>query len=74
MAIARSIIEFVPVSMLHPKSRDPRRTCSSTIVLDGKRYRCGRETFGPDVARGLGHHDGIHDAFVVHGDGGAVRW
>lgn len=54
---------------------DPRRTCRARIRLDGTTYRCGRETQGIDADRGLGAHDGIHDAFALHpGDRGEVRW
>lgn len=65
--------ELLP-SMHRPRATDPRRTCRAAIHLGGIRYSCGRETSGIDADRGLGHHDGIHDAFAEHGDGGSVRW
>jgi hypothetical protein len=58
----------------HLRSTDPRVTCRATITLDGTTYRCGRVTVGPDAQRGLGYHEGIHDAFCEHHDLGAVRW
>lgn len=57
-----------------PRATDPRRTCRASIELGRIEYRCGRETSGIDADRGLGTHDGIHDAFKEHGDGGSVRW
>lgn len=69
MAAERRIVS--PAAIGHAlcvsASTDPRRTCRKTIVLDGARYRCGRETYD-------GQHDGIHDAFAVHSDLGEVRW
>ena len=50
-------------TLLHKPTQNPALRCRATIVLDGKKYQCGRE-----------HVDGIHDAFVEHHDGGAVRW
>lgn len=44
-------------------------TCGRTIGLDGCTYRCGRSVRSFDR-----QHDGIHDAFREHGDGGSVRW
>lgn len=52
----------------------PRHRCRATIELGGTTYRCARQTSGLDADRGLGHHEGIHDAFAEHGDGGSVRW
>ena len=52
-----------------PRSTDPARTCTATIDLDDRQYRCGRETRRTDR-----QHDGIHDAFMSHTDTGAVRW
>lgn len=63
-------------AMRHERS-DPDRPslrCRASIALNGKVYRCGRGTSGIDAFVGRGHHEGIHDAFVEHGDGGAVRW
>jgi len=56
------------------RATEPQRTCRATIKLGGTVYRCGRETAGVDADRGLGVHEGIHDAFCEHGDGGAIRW
>jgi len=56
-------------ALVRPRATDPRRTCRATIDLDGRTYRCGRETRSTDRL-----HDGIHDAYAEHGDGGAVRW
>lgn len=53
----------------HPRATDPRRTCDRSIRLDNRTYRCERETRSTD-----GTHDGIHDAFTEHHDGGAARW
>lgn len=63
---------IIPRDELLPNMRCERAavgqlTCHATITLDGTRYQCGRGVIG-------GHHDGIHDAFVVHEDDGAVRW
>jgi hypothetical protein len=66
-------IELFPAMHRAPASADARargRQCRATIRLDGTEYRCEREIVG---TRG-GFHEGIHDAFVEHGDGGAVRW
>jgi hypothetical protein len=60
--LSGSAIECAP-------SKDPRRTCDRVIKLHGTRYSCLRETRTTDR-----QHDGIHDAFVEHGDGGSVRW
>lgn len=51
-----------------PKAKPGELTCTRTIKLDGRMYRCGREVSLHDR-----QHDGIHDAFCEHG-GGAVRW
>lgn len=67
MIAARRIIaraELFP-SMRREQVRDQRKQCHATIELDGSTYRCGRDRE---------HVDGIHDAFVEHGDGGSVRW
>lgn len=66
--------DVIGPAMRATPSKDPHRTCRATIRLDGTRYRCGRETSGIDSDRGLGVHEGIHDAFAVHGDLGTVRW
>lgn len=50
-------------SMRHLRATRESKRCRQTIDLDGTTYRCGRE-----------HVDGIHEAFVEHRDGGAVRW
>ena len=63
--IARRIIprDQLWPSMRHQPAVDRRSVCRQTIVLDGTEYHCQRA-----------HVDGIHDAFMVHGDGGVVRW
>lgn len=58
--------------MHRPRANEPGLQCHATIDLDGTTYRCGREVIGR--ARTLRYHEGIHDAFVEHGDQGAVRW
>lgn len=64
----RRIVVHISPDNTFPAAKDPRRQCRSTIKLDGRMYRCGR-------AKGaLGFHEGIHDAFTVHGDGGLCRW
>jgi hypothetical protein len=65
---ARRIIprdELFPFMRVEPHDPDDPLAvrCHATIEIDGTVYRCGR-----------GHVDGIHDAFVQHHDGGAVRW
>lgn len=71
MTGARRILapDQVSPSMRWPRSIDPQATCRRTILLDSKTYSCQRETYGPEHS-----HEGIHDAYAVHGDGGAVRW
>jgi hypothetical protein len=70
--IARRIIprdQLRGSTLERPAAIDPSRTCDRVIDLDGTRYRCGREQRRTDH-----QHDGIHDAFRAHHDGGAVRW
>lgn len=50
------------------QAKPGERTCGRPIRLDGRVYRCGREV---SFDR---QHDGIHDAFCEHSDGGSVRW
>lgn len=57
--LARPVVEMA-------KPGEP--SCRRTIRLDGTVYYCNRKV------RFDGEHDGIHDAFREHGDGGAIRW
>lgn len=61
--IRRRIVTEISPGLRAQAAKDPRRRCRSTIVLDGRTYRCGRE-----------QHEGIHDAFDLHADEGMVRW
>lgn len=61
--------ELRGTALERPCSSDPQLTCDHAILLDGTRYTCGRAVRRTDRV-----HDGIHDAFQAHGDGGAVRW
>jgi hypothetical protein len=68
VVIPRRIIprdELRGTAIERPCSSDPQHA----IRLDGTRYTCGRA-----VRRNDRVHDGIHDAFQTHGDGGAIRW
>lgn len=69
--IARRIIPraelFPSQRLLMEAAAQERSRCRNVIVLDGRAYRCARETIG-------GHHEGIHDALATHSDDGAVRW
>lgn len=60
--------DLITGALVRPRAADPRHTCTRTITLDGRTYRCGRET-----RRNDGEHDGIHDAYAEH-RGGSVRW
>lgn len=62
----RIVTEVSPV-IVPVAAKDREHSCRATIRLDAKRYRCGREIIS-------GFHEGIHDAFAVHSDGGMVRW
>lgn len=68
MIVRRIVTQLSPAS-IPVAAKDPRLCCTRTIKLDGKLYRCRREVRIFDK-----QHDGIHDAFAVHGDGGQVRW
>lgn len=69
MSATRRIVIAVSHDNLFPAAKDPRRACGRSITLDSKLYLCGRE-----VRRTDRQHDGIHDAFRDHDDGGKVRW
>lgn len=55
--------DALPKNMIHPRAASERDLCRQAITLDSTIYRCGRAV-----------HDGIHDAFATHADGGEVRW
>lgn len=64
--VPRSSVTF---NILVAKAPPTARICPRTITLDGTTYRCGRQAYGAERS-----HEGIHDAFETHGDGGSVRW
>lgn len=72
---ARRIIprdQFRGSRLEHERAEHAREQCRHAIRLDGLEYPCRRKvTHGHGVDR---RHDGIHDAFAEHGDGGSVRW
>lgn len=65
--IERSFVTAAEVAasptLRRSRAGDHGGRCQRTIELDAKVYRCWRP-----------EHDGIHDAFTTHGDGGEVRW
>ena len=61
--MARRIVTDRPPSSVVELEHNPNKRCGREIDLDGTTYSCAR-----------GSHEGIHDAFVRHADGGLVRW
>lgn len=63
---------IIPRHLAHPvveMAKVGAPSCTRTITLDGTTYQCMRSVRAHDR-----QHDGIHDAFREHGDGGSVRW